>query len=169
MPLELEAQGLNHQTAREGPCGSLLISQEKKKKIKEKILKAIRIFLSKQEIFTSWHITTVLHMWMTIYIYIYIHTHICMHITYNFKNVTLFSCLRVSSYERARQHFIGRFSIFAILSLPMKMFFSLLLYHTIIFAFVVYAFGVIFTKSFQILMSRNFIPMFSDRNFRSYI
>lgn len=62
MLLELEAQGLNYWTAREGPCGSLLIRQEKKKKIKGKILKAIRIFLSKLEIFTFWHITIVLHM-----------------------------------------------------------------------------------------------------------
>lgn len=57
MLLELEAQGLNYWTAREGPCGSLLIRQ-KKKKIKGKILKTIRIFLSKLEIFTYSHLGT---------------------------------------------------------------------------------------------------------------
>lgn len=40
------------------------------------------------------------------------------------------------------------------------MFFSLILYHTVIFAFVVYVFGVIFKKSFQILMSTNFFLCF---------
>ena len=85
------------------------------REINKNVLKAIRIFLSKQNIFTSWRITTVLHVWMTVYIYTlksererererhtYVYRHIGMHIKYSFKNDNLFSCLRVSSYERTR-------------------------------------------------------------------